>query len=203
MSTLKSSGSAARRAEAFEATRVALLAAGRRHFGAHGYAAAELGAIAADAAVTTGAIYHHFGSKLGLFQAVAEALEVELVTVAAAATGETPWAGLRAGLHALIDHCASDDIRRILLIEAPQVIGPAAWREIELRYAYGAMRGVLAALIEADVLIRVPVDFVARAILALLGEAAAEVADRPRDAPERAEVLAAFDAMLDALEARG
>ena len=201
MSTHKNVAGGSRRVEALEATRAALLAAGRAQFGADGYAAAELGAIAAAAGVTTGAIYHHFGSKLGLFQAVAEALELELVGVAAATTGPTAWLALRAALHALVDHCAAGDIRRILLIEAPQVIGPAAWREIELRYAYGAMRATLATLMADGVLITAPVEFVARSLLALLGEGAAELGAANGNAVVRAQLRATLDRLLDALAA--
>ena len=56
------------------ATRAALLAVARRHFAETGYARTEVGRIAAEAGVTTGALYHHFGSKKGLFKAVAEQL---------------------------------------------------------------------------------------------------------------------------------
>lgn len=43
-----------------EATIEALLSAGRRQFGSRGYDAVSLDDIAAEARVTTGAIYHHF-----------------------------------------------------------------------------------------------------------------------------------------------
>ena len=198
MSTVKPQP-ALRRVEALAATRAALVTAARRHFGDAGFAAAEVGAIAAEAGVTTGAIYHHFGSKIGLFQAVAEAIEAELLAVAAAATGPDPWTTLRTALRALVEQCTAPDIRRILLIEAPQVIGPAAWREIELRYAYGATRATLGALMDAEVIVRAPVDFVARALLALLGEAAAEVAAAGDDATRRGQVFATLDRLVDAL----
>ena len=181
------------------ATRNDLLTVARAHFGASGFAATELGLIAAEAGVTTGAIYHHFGSKHGLFVAVAEAIEAELLGIAAQAQGADPWARLRAALHALIEHCVAPEIRRILLVEAPQVIGPAAWREIELRYAYGATRATLAALMEAGAIVTAPVDFIARALLALLGEAANEIALAGDDAVQRAQVFAALDRMVDAL----
>ena len=199
MSTALSPDRLSRRAAAFAATRTELIAVARAHFGANGFAAAEVGLIAAEAGVTTGAIYHHFGSKQGLFVAVAETIEAELLAVAASADGPDLWSQLRAALHALVDHCVAPDIRRILLIEAPQVIGLAAWREIELRYAYGATRATLTALMDAGTIVRAPVDFVARTLLALLGEAATEIASADRDRARRAEVLGALDRMVDAL----
>jgi len=191
-----------RRETNIEATRSALLSAGRQQFAREGYACAEVGQIAAEAGVTTGAIYHHFGSKKGLFQAVAEELEAEILAAAAAADGADAWQRLRAGFDRLIDVCAAQDMQRIIFVEAPQVIGPEAWREIELRYAYGAMRTVLEGLMAAGVVRRCPVDLVARLLLALLGEAAAELAHAGRDKQTRAQVADMVAAMLDALLVR-
>jgi AcrR family transcriptional regulator len=53
-----------------DATRRRLLNSGRRIFARDGYAGAGTQEIVADAAVAPTALYHHFGSKLGLFVAV-------------------------------------------------------------------------------------------------------------------------------------
>lgn len=185
-----------------DATRAALLLVARQRFACDGYARAEVARIAAEAGVTTGAVYHHFGSKKDLFQAVAEQLEAEILAVAASADGVDPWRRLRAGFDRLIDICAAQDVQRIIFIEAPQVVGAEAWREIELRYAYGAMRAVLEGLMAAGVLRRCPVDLVARSLLVLLGEAAAEVGRARGDEHIRAQVAGMTAAMLDALLVR-
>jgi AcrR family transcriptional regulator len=182
------------------ATRSALLAVARRHFARRGYSGAEIGRIAAEAGVTTGAVYHHFTGKKGLFQAVAEDLEAELLAIAAAAQGDDPWRRLRAGFAQLIDICASAEVQRILFIEAPQVIGPEAWHEIELRYAFGALRMLLAALIAAGRLKPYPVDLIARSLLALLREAAGELARSKGDPAARANIAAFVAGVLDTLE---
>ncbi len=181
------------------ATRLTLVSVARKHFTNKGYERAELGRIAAEARVTTGAVYHHFGSKKALFQAVAEQLEAEILAAAAAVEIADPWQRLRAGFDRLIDVCAAPDVQRIIFIEAPRVIGPEAWREIELRYAYGATRAVLEALMAAGVLRRCPVDLVARSLLALLGEAAAEIARAGEDKQVRRQVAEMMAHMLDAL----
>jgi AcrR family transcriptional regulator len=184
------------------ATRTALLAVARAHFARDGFACGEVGRIAAEAGVTTGALYHHFGSKKGLFQAVAEQIEGDILAEAAAAEGADPWARLRAGFERLIDVCAAPDIQRIIFVEAAQVIGAEAWRAIELRYAYGATRAAIGGLMAAGVLRQAPVDLVARALLVLLGEAAAEVARAGGDAGVRAQVAELMRALLDALAVR-
>ena len=62
-------------------TQAALKAAGRQLFGQRGYEATALGALCERAGVTTGALYHHFGDKKGLFAAVAEDLDAGLVAL--------------------------------------------------------------------------------------------------------------------------
>jgi AcrR family transcriptional regulator len=67
------------------------LSAGRRQFGVKGYDAVSLEEIGADARVTTGAIYHHFKGKKGLFLGVAEVVEQDLLAVAATIKDRDPW----------------------------------------------------------------------------------------------------------------
>lgn len=52
-----------------------LLAAAIARFEAEGFERAAVTAIARDAGTTTGALYHHFGSKQGLFAAIREEME--------------------------------------------------------------------------------------------------------------------------------
>jgi len=171
-----------------EATRAALIKIARKHFARYGYSRAEIGRIAAEARVTTGAIYHHFAGKKELFQAVAEELEGEILAAVAAVDEADPWLRLQAAFEKLIDMCASADVQRIVFIEAPQVVGPEAWREIELRYAFGVVRAVLSALQDAGIVKPYPIDLIARTLLALLHETSAEVARSKHDPVVRAQI---------------
>ncbi len=182
-----------------EATRTALLNAARGQFAAVGFSKAELGRIATEAGVTTGAIYHHFGSKTGLFQAVVETLESEILSVAAAAMDPDPLGRLRQGFDLLIDRCAEPAVQRIIGVEAPQVLGPEAWEEIELRYALGVVRGMLAELRAQGAIRPYPIDLLARVLLALLRETSAEVARTHGDPARRAEISALVAALFDGL----
>jgi AcrR family transcriptional regulator len=170
------------------ATREHLLAAARKHFARHGYSRAEIARIAADARVTTGAVYHHFSGKKGLFQATAERIEAEIVGHASVVGETDPWLRLRLGFEKLVDFCATADVQRIIFVEAPQVVGPEAWREIEIRYAYGALKKALPAMIDAGTLKPYPVDLIARTLLALLREASAEVVRTKGDPKVRAQI---------------
>lgn len=188
-----------RREENAEATRAALILAARALFGARGYEDVAIDEVAGAARVTTGAIYHHFHGKKGLFQATAESIEAELVTRSRTVAAGTPWERLKAALKALTIVCADPAIQRILFIEAPHVIGAEAWREIELRYAYGAMRDTLAQLQASGELAPYPVDLLARTALAVLREGSAELAKAPDSKAAQADVAAYVDAVLDAL----
>lgn len=56
-----------------------LVLAAVRAFGANPYDEVTVGTLSADAGVTTGAIYHHFESKLGLYQFVRTDVERRLL----------------------------------------------------------------------------------------------------------------------------
>ena len=99
-------------------------------FGERGYAAVGLAEVAASAQVTRGAVYHHYGSKQALFAAVAAVAQQrvgQLVSDAADAAGG-PWEGLIAGCRAFLDASVAGAHRRILLVDAPAVLGWNTWR---------------------------------------------------------------------------
>jgi len=60
-----------------QTTKAALVQTGRRLFAERGYAAVSAEEVVAAAGVTRGALYHHFGDKRGLFEAVLEEVERE------------------------------------------------------------------------------------------------------------------------------
>src|SRR5229473_7537811 len=186
-----------RKEQNLEATRAALMAVARKHFARDGYSDAEIAKIAADARVTTGAVYHHFANKKGLFVAVAEDLETEILATAASVGSDDPWQRLKLGFEKLIDLCASPAVQRIIFVEAPQVVGPDAWRKIELRYAFGALRTILTALREAKIIKPYPVDLIARTLLALLHETSAELARSKHDPKIRAQISDLVAGVLD------
>ena len=66
------------REEMIAETRAKLIAAGRNAFGTVGYAAASMDDFTAGAGLTRGALYHHFGDKKGLLQAVIREIDAEM-----------------------------------------------------------------------------------------------------------------------------
>src|SRR5919201_6034320 len=86
-------------AERSEATRAALMTAARRLFARRGYAAVGTEELVRAAGLTRGALYHHFGGKRELFEAVYIRIEQELTErIAAGALGASdPLQPMRTG----------------------------------------------------------------------------------------------------------
>jgi AcrR family transcriptional regulator len=190
-------------AERREATRAALLRAARDLFAEKGYAGAGREEIVARAGVTRGAMYHHFANKHDLFRAVVEELEQEVMGKVAEAGMEAmgdPRQSLRRGCGAFLDIAAADEsVRRILLLDAPSVLGWSEWRDLEARYALGLVKEVLVHAMEMGQIREQPVDPLAHMLLAALNEAALLVAQADDPARTRSEVGEAVDRLVDVL----
>jgi AcrR family transcriptional regulator len=177
---------ATRRRALSEQTRREILAAARDAFGRLGYETASVGLIAKGAQVTTGALYHHFADKTALFAAVAEEIEAELVLAMMKAGEATtdPWAQLEAAATYTLEHLLDAQIRRIVLVDAPKVLGAVAWRAVQMRYGLGLATQALQGLSEAGLARMADPALAAQMLLAALlqGAEAAARADDPRAA---------------------
>ena len=136
------------KADRGEATRSALISAARTLFAADGYGATSTEAILSRTGMTRGALYHHFADKQALFEAVCEQLHVEgeeiIVTHADAAPDA--FEALVDGCLAFLDFMVRPDVRRILILDAPGVLGWAKWNEMDRRHGFGQLvQGVEAA----------------------------------------------------------
>jgi len=137
-----------RREENTEATRQALLSAGRDIFAKEGFQGAGMEAISRAARVTRGAFYHHFEDKKALFDAVVVAMQSDVADRVERASRTQPriWDRLRTGLDAYLDACLEPDYGRIVLQEAPVVLGPLRYREIEEAYPMALLLATMKAL---------------------------------------------------------
>lgn len=106
-----------------------LVAAALAQFGAHGFAAVGVAEIAKQAGVTTGALYHHFGSKTGLWNVVRADVEqrvLDRIEGAAAVVAVRSLADLTPAIMVGFDYLVRTDHSR-LLAELPHPdAGPAA-----------------------------------------------------------------------------
>ena len=103
----------------------------------------------------------------------------------------TPGAGpletLEAGAEIFLDHCLEPEVQRIVLLDAPAVLGWEQWREIGARYGLGLIAGLLTAGMESGELRRQPVEPLAHALLGALDEVAMLVARADDPAAARAD----------------
>ena len=88
-----------------EETRALLLATARKVFSERGYADTSMDDLTAQAGLTRGALYHHFGDKKGLLLAVAEQIDAEmderLQTISKRA--DDLWEGFRSRCRAYLE----------------------------------------------------------------------------------------------------
>jgi len=175
-----------------EATIAAIVGAARLRFGAQGFELTSLEDVAADVRVTTGAIYHHFGNKKGLFRTVAEQIEAELLNSALSVVDHDLWAQTQKAFAVLIEACATAEVQRIIFLDAPRVMGPETWREIEMKYGFGAMATALSALARARIIRPYPVELLAPVLLAVLAETSRALAANPRMKEQAADLVAIF-----------
>ncbi len=161
-----------------EVTRSRLVAVATRIFAERGYEDTSIEAVLHEAGVSRGSLYHHFGGKEALFEAVAEDVEdqVGAQTVAAAAGTAGPVAALRAGFLAWIRLAGDPVVQRILLIDAPSVLGWERWRAMEERHALGLIRAVLQSVADEGSLRPELVGTLAHVLLASVNEVALLVA---------------------------
>ncbi|MFH8580266.1 TetR/AcrR family transcriptional regulator [Streptomyces zaomyceticus] len=191
---------AGNRAEQREATRRALLAEGRRRFAEDGYHGVVLAEVARAVGVTKGAAYHHFDSKAGLFRAVVAEVQGDLGDrVAAAADEETdPWERLRAGCRAFLAAGEDPAVRRIVLVDAPTVLGWEEWRALDEESSARHLTEALESLVEAGVVTAQPVEPLARLLSGAMNEAALWLARS--DEPEALErTVDALDGLLSGI----
>jgi AcrR family transcriptional regulator len=186
------------------ATRQALVAAARRLWAARGYAEVGTPEIAAAAGVTRGAMYHQFADKAALFLAVVEAVEQDVVRrldVAVARSGAaSPAAAIRAAIEPWLDICVDPEVRQLLLLDGPSVLGWERFRDVAQRYSLGMTEDLLVAAMNAGQLAVQPSRVLAHILIGALDEAGMVIAtaeDRERARAEVGEVLRRlFDALL-------
>ena len=178
-----------------------LLVHARALFAERGYAAVGTEEIVRAAGVTRGALYHQFRDKEALFEAVVEEVEAETTAhvAAQAVSADGPLEALRAGAHAFLTICADPAVERVLLLDAPAVLGWERWREIGLRHGLGLVTGVLEAGMKSGAIARQPVSALAHLLIGALDEGAMLVARADDRRAAREEVDAVIDRLLDGL----
>lgn len=172
-----------------------ILAEARRLFAEYGFAGVSAEQIVAAAGVTRGALYHHFNGKTGLFRAVLEQVqaEIEQRVKVAVDRAQDPMEMLIAGNDEFLAACLDPGLQRILLTDAPAVLGWEGWREVDEDHVQGKYRAFLSHLMDNGVLRPLPIDALAHIISGAANEAAfwAARADDPETALSQAQTTMA------------
>ena len=207
MNTSRREAPRSRRDQHVADTRKALTDAARRLFTQQGYGATGTEEIVAAARVTRGALYHHFRDKTDLFRAVMEQVAREVAEdlvssglVAAEGAPGDAWAEVRAGLSAFLDLCVvTDDFQRIVLVEAPAVLGREAWDDLVAQHGSNLLAQWLSRAIAEGAIEEVPVQPLTRLLIAMIAEASLYIAQAEDRAAARQAVGTTLDRLLDGL----
>jgi AcrR family transcriptional regulator len=191
------------RAQQVAQTRESLIRAGRKLFGEQGFRQTSVEDLARAARVTTGALYHHFPTKTALFEAVFEYAHTELMAASmAAAQDATDDLDLLArGFEAFLDAVLEADLQRILIFDAPAVLGPARFTELDERYAFAAIVAALRAATENGSLHVDDPETVTRLLLGALTRGAMLIANSPDPVETRHAVALSMRALLSGFTA--
>ncbi|MGV9800300.1 TetR/AcrR family transcriptional regulator [Mycobacterium sp. NPDC003449] len=185
------------------ATRDALIAAARRLWGERGYAEVGTPEIVTAAGVTRGAMYHQFADKAALFHAVVEAVEQDvmsrLATRVAGSGAATPADAIRAAVDAWLEVSGDPEVRQLILLDAPSVLGWAGFRDVAQRYSLGMTEELLTQAVKAGQLARQPVRALAHVLIGALDEAAMVIATAEDPKRARREVRQVLRRLIDGM----
>lgn len=188
-------------AERSAATQLALITAARRLWGERGYAEVGTPEIAEAAGVTRGAMYHQYAEKAALFRAVVEAMDQEILerleASVAAARPKTPADTMHAMADAWLDIAREPEVRQLMLLDAPSVIGWREYREMSEQNSIAQSEALLKAAIEAGQLRPQPLRPLALVVLGALEEAAMYLARAENPDEAREEVRAVVRELID------
>jgi AcrR family transcriptional regulator len=168
----------------------------RKLFAQKGYSGANTNELVERAKVTKGALYHHFANKRELYQAVVEDMEQELVErIEAAGGAKQPWERLSAMCRAYLDACIDPALPRMLVLEAPVVLGWKTWCNLEQKYEVAAFARCLK---EAGGL-HEPAETLAQVVLGALTTGARVIATSDDPKAARTEVQKSIDRLIAGL----
>jgi AcrR family transcriptional regulator len=190
-----------RRVDYTESTRQALVDSGRDLFTKRGYAGTSLEAIVKRARVTKGALYHHFSGKQALFEAAFDQVETSAMNkLTEAVAGEgTAWERALEGIQAYVGVCLEPAYQRIVIHEAPVVMGWERWRECEENFSFGLIRAVVQSLVEAGEIDAVPIEVTARILFGALSSGASIIASAEDPKKASTEVHATVVRVLEGM----
>ncbi|OHW36923.1 TetR/AcrR family transcriptional regulator [Pseudomonas sp. 06C 126] len=187
----------ARRTRAeMEETRATLLVTARKVFSDRGYADTSMDDLTAQANLTRGALYHHFGDKKGLLAAAVEQIDAEmdqrLQAISNAADDE--WEGFRSRCRAYLEMALEPEIQRIVLRDARAVLGGAS--PDSQRHCVESKRRLIDSLMQSGIVAPADPQALASMIYGSLAEAAFWIAEGEDGNTRLAQGVVALELLL-------
>lgn len=179
-----------------EETRASLLATARKVFSERGYADTSMDDLTAQAGLTRGALYHHFGDKKGLLLAVVEQIDAEMdgrLQAISDGAGDL-WEGFRSRCRAYLEMAVEPEIQRIVLRDARAVLGGAA--PDSQRHCLDSMQKLIEQLIQQGIVADACPEALASLIYGSLAEAAFWIADGDEGNARLIKGIAALELLL-------
>lgn len=157
-----------------EKTRKLIVATARNLFAELGFAGATTSRIAKSAGLTEGAFFHHFKDKKALFAEVVRNLQLEFAhaVVIRGRGGDNFLERFLIGARASIELSQSPEYLRLVLIEAPTVLGGENWREIDAATSLSVIEPALVAITGREHVEPTALRPMALLVLGLLNETA-------------------------------
>ncbi|WP_062269020.1 TetR/AcrR family transcriptional regulator [Endozoicomonas arenosclerae] len=114
---------AQRRAETYQQ----VLDSACRLFAKKGFAGTSLEDIASDCGLTTRPVYHYFGNKLKLFNAVFDQMMVNILESLESVETSDPASRLSQHWNTFLDMSDDSGFRQIVLVDGPNILGHEKW----------------------------------------------------------------------------
>ncbi|MGW6194069.1 TetR/AcrR family transcriptional regulator [Bacillus cereus] len=153
------------RAEMIIETRAKLLSAAREAFGTVGYVNTSMDDFTASVGLTRGAIYHHFGDKKGLLEAVVKEIDIEMDNKLRKVSDEAEgnWEGFVGRCRAYLTMALDPEIQRIVLRDAPAVLGTSYYQSSQSQ-CLATMGNMLLQLMQEHIIEKTDCEALARLI---------------------------------------
>lgn len=193
----------ARRTQAeMEETRIKLLSTARKVFSEQGYALSAMEDLTSKLNLTRGALYHHFGDKKGLFQAVVHQIDQEMDDRLQRISDQAPtaWEAFKTRCQVYLEMAQEPDIQRIILRDAPAILGNTS--QDSQKHCISSMQNLLKALIDDGKVQANDPELLARIIYGSLSEASFWIAEGDQLQVRLQLALQALNQLLDSIVVR-
>jgi len=122
-----------------------------------------------------------------------------MATVVVSSGAKTPADAIRAAVDAWLEVSADPEVRQLILLDAPSVLGWAAFRDVAQRYSLGMTEQLLTEAIRAGQLARQPTRPLAHVLIGALDEAAMVIATADDPKRMRRETRQVLHRLIDGM----